>query len=374
MSVDGSIRTLLDPRVLTTSYRQVPPPETDDMVFSRTFMRNIERIPDSTYRGLYEHTDLKAAPTNEIGAEAQILSVGQDTERIFTLVNIYNKIKYPMDVLTALREPGSMSLQNKGRTTIGSIQRKYALRNQRTRNLWIAKGLTTGTIYLNKTGDIIESSVGAVKTCSLQPNANQTGTAGGLVSTGSFSTLSTNIPVVLASIRNQAAANGKPIPTDIWLSAANIGYITSNQYFQNWAQYSGAYAQQVLQGMPSEPGKLTIDIPNLWGYNWHFVSAYYQDVNGTNRPYIPATGAGSFIMTPPPGGDWAKATEGLTLVPSSIGVYSDVDAALAAAREEYGMYSYAKLTDDPLILWAYMGDLFGWNLMEPDAVWRPQAF
>jgi hypothetical protein len=371
--MDGSIRELLDPRVLTQAYRQVPPPESDDLAFSRAFFVNPERVDAATYRGLYEHADLKAAPTNEIGAEAQILSVGQDTERVYTLVNSFNKIKYPMDVLTALREEGSYSVQKRGATEVGKIQRKFARRNQRLRNLWIAKGLVTGTIYINKEGEILESSSGAVKTCSLEPNSDQSGTCGGLVSSGSFPTASTDIPAVLQSIVTQAATNGKPIPTDIWVNRANLGEITSNNFFQGWGQYSGEYARDVLQGYYKK-GMLTIDIPNLWGFDWHFVGSYYTDYAGTNRAYIPASGAGSMIMTPPPGGEWMKATEGLTLVPSTIGVMGDVDSALASAREEYGMYSYAKLTDDPFVLWAYMGDLFGWNLPEPDAIWRPQAF
>ena len=180
-----------------------------------------------------------------------------------------------------------------------------------------------------------------------------------------FSDPNTDIPAFLESIDDAAASANVPPPTDIWINKLNLQHLRNSNSFKVWARNNQQAAALVLQGHLTE---------NLWGRTWHFLGTKYQAADGSMKPYIPLTGQGSLVLTPPPGEAWVKASQGSSLVPRSLNIGSDVDEILNNFDVVYGPFAYAKLLDDPVRLLGYIGDKFGFNFNEPNAIWQAAGF
>jgi hypothetical protein len=359
--MDGSVRQILDPRLLTASYQQIPGDVPTP--FTDAFYRDPEEIDDDSFRSMYDPADVAASPGNVPGAEARIITVGSAQERVFNLFYSFNKTVFEESVMRALREPGSYTLQRMGRTEIARIMGKFRNRQIRFKELVISKILTQGAVWMNNLGVVLDSSSGAVQTADFQLPANNKGNLGGLI-TGLFSTAATDIPAILESVVDQARTNNVPVPTNIWINRTNLSSLRNNTKFQTWAANNEGLATQVIRGGMIE---------ELWGFRWNFVSTKYSNSSGTMTPYIPATGQGSMVMTPDVG-PWCKSSIGLNLIPRVIGAARTIDEALGNIEQVYGPFAYAKLLDDPIRAIAYTGDKFGFHLNEPGAVWAATAF
>lgn len=360
--MDQSVRKILDPRLLTASYQQLAPEA--ETVFTNTFFLNPENVDDDQVRSMYDPADMAAAPGNNPGAEARLITVGAAQERVFNLFYSFNRTQLPVEVMQALREPGSYTLQRKGATEVARIMTKFRNRQIRFKELAISKIVTQGAVHMDGAGRILDSSSGAVTSASFQvPAANQ-GNLGGLI-TGLFSTAATDIPAILESIVQQARTNNVPVPTTCWMNRANLASLRNNTKFQTWAANNPQPADRVLSGGMIE---------GLWGFNWRFISTMYQNVAGSMVPYIPTTGVGSLVLTPDPTGPWIKATNGLNLIPRTIDVVGTVDEALSQLDSVYGAFAYASMNHNPVQIDAFLGDKFGLHFNEPGAIWQATAF
>ena len=357
--MDASIRQILDPRVLTSAYSQRPAlrptPLTD------AFFVNPEPIDGDTFRLLYDPADSEPAPANFPGAEARTVTTGDAQERVLNLFLTFNKTQFTEDVLNALREPDSFTLQQKGRREIQRVMDKFSERQRRFKELVIAKALATGAVHLNAQGQVLETAVGAAMSAGFDVASTHQGNLDGLLS-DLFSDPAADIPAMLEALDDAAESENVPPPTDVWVNKLALASLRNNAKFQTWAQYNESATGQVLRGGMIE---------GLWGKTWHFIGTKYRAVDGSMQPFLPVTTA---VFTPPPGEPWMKASSGSTVLPRSIGVMPDIDAALGNLDVVYGPFSYAKLLDDPVRVMGYLGDKFGFHFAEPNAVWQATAF
>lgn len=355
----AQIREILDPRVMRASYQQVatdrPTPLTD------TFFSGPDTVDDNEFRFFYDPADNTPAPLNRHGAQARELAIGTGKERFMSLFSVFNSIVFPMHLYTALREPDSPSLQQKGRTEVARINKKFAARHRLLKELIIAKSLATGVVYADANGKVLETSSGADIAADLGVPANNQGNLNGLI-TALFSAEDTDIPSILESIVDQANQNQVPVPTDIWVHQINLKYLRNNDYFADWAVENPDYSARVLRGEA---------LTDLWGFNWHFLTGYYTASDGTQKPIIPKTKA---ILTPPPGDSWKTAVNGPTIVPTQFGPASDAESALDLTELVYGEYAFASVEPNPTRVTGFMGDNFGFGFAEPGAVWQATAF
>lgn len=352
-------KRLLDPRVLTASYVQRDP--SHGFSLSDYYFANPRNVEGGDYELIYYPAMLDAAPLNAPGGEARVLAAGAAESRRASLFSVFNKVLLPGEALNALREPDSAALQDVGRTTIARVFDDFSERHRMLKELVIAKTLVDGTVSLDAQGRVLESTTGAQMTADFGIPANRRGNLGGIVS-ALWSATDTDIGKQIDIIRDSAAAANSEPPTEIWLNAIAKQYLRNNVQFQEWAKYSAVSADVVLRGDM---------IPNLWGLNWRFYSGKYRTASGTLADFIPATRA---ILTPAASRPWVRATQGSTLVPKSVGVQATTDEALANTSKFYGPFSYAKLIDDPMSLYLYMGDKFGLHFADPAAVWSPTVF
>lgn len=360
--MDGSIRQILDPRVLTASYAQMP--GTVPTPLSDFWFVNPEDIDGDTFRSMYDPADVTPAPGNLVGSEARVITMGNAREKVFNMFFTFNKTSFGEETLNALREPDAYTLQNKGRTEVTRVMNKFVNRQRRFKELVLAKILTQGAVYMNAAGVILESSSGAESSATFEVDATHQGNLDGLL-TGLFNVAGTDIPSILESIDDAAATANVPPPTDVWINKLNLQSLRNNNAFKLWAKYNNVATDQVLKGSMIE---------GLWGRNWHFIGTKYQGADGSMKPYIPLTGQGSLVLTPPPGEAWVKTSQGSSLVPKNLNVGQNVDEILNNFDVVYGPFAYAKLLDDPVRLLGYIGDKFGFNFNEPNAIWQATGF
>lgn len=370
--MDGSIRQILDPRVLAQSYSQVS--VSDATPFVDTFWSDsVEIVDDDTYTSMYDPADLRAMPMNVPGAEARVMTVGSAAARTFNAFYTFNEMPVKGHILNALREPDSYSIQDKGRTELARLMKKVAVRQKRFKERVIRDMLIKGTVYFGNNGDILESSSGAVVTVNSDIPAGNQGNIGGIVD-ALWSVAGTNIFKQLDLIRDYAASLLVPIPTDIWMNAANFSYLRDNTgsnlltYLSRNADLNDMSIRRNQAGQAVETTLLDAN-----GFTWHFVLPYYQDKDGTARRTIPLTGAGSVVLTPPVG-DWLARAKGRTLTPTSLEPVSSVDGALANITYQDGEFFYAAMEHNPLKLSVFTGDKFFFGFNQPGAVFQLTAF
>lgn len=371
--MDGSIRQILDPRVLANSYQQTS--VSDSTPFADTFWAGqYESIEDDSYRSMYDPSDLKAMPSNVPGGEARVVTVGAAQERVFNSFYTYNVMPVKGNILQALREPDSYSIQDKGRSELNRLLRKFKSRTRRFKDLVLRNMLVKGTCYFDAAGNILESSSGAVVTVNSDvPSGNQ-GTVGGLVS-ALWSVAGTNLFKQLDDIRDYAASQLVPVPTDIWMNAVNFGYLRDNtgsnlaNYFQRNVDLNNLVMRKNTAGAAVEQ-----TVTDINGFTWHFLTTYYQDKDGTARPHIPKTGAGSVIMTPSPAGDWLAHANGNELVPTSLEPVGTLEEGLANLVYQQGEFFYVKAEHNPVRLDLYTGDKFFFGFNQPGAIFQLTAF
>lgn len=357
-----NVRELLDPLALTESYRQREgvkiTPLTD------AFFVNPETADADTFEFFYDPADDETAPLNHPGAEARIVEIGDGDTRRMTLFTVFNKTPFHNDVMHALREHDSRALQQKGRAEINRIMGKFVERHRALKELVIAKVLTEGVVHYDGQGRVLESASGAAHTADFGVPAGNKGTLGGLIGESElFDNPAADIPAVLSAIDESAEANSLPAPTDVWVHRSNIPGLQNNLKYQTWAVRNPAHAERVLNGEIVE---------NLWNRTWHFWGHRYKPAGGGALvPYLPTNKA---ILTPPPASNIFRRANGVTLVPSEIGISGSWEEALNAVQEMVGMFAYAKLVDDPIKLLAYIGDKFIFGLNEPAAIWQATAF
>jgi hypothetical protein len=350
---------MLDPRVLTASYSRRDAPQSfplTDFYFVKP-----QPVEGNEYELIYYPAMMEAAPTNAPGAEARILAPGGADARKASLFTVFNKVMLPAEAITALREPDSLSLQDAGRTSIARVFDEFSERHRLLKELVIAKTLTMGVVHLDAAGRVLESSTGATMTCDFGVPASRRGNLSGAIA-ALWSDPAARIGDQIDAIRDQAEADGSEPPTEIWLHSSTKRHLRNNTQFSDWAKYHYVQSEVVLRGDM---------IPNLWGLNWRFFGGKYRSAEGTMVDFIPQTRA---ILTPPAGRPWMRAAHGSTLVPKSISIAGDVQTALQETSKFHGPFSYARLVDDPLSVYLYMGDKFGLHFADPNAVWQPTVF
>lgn len=352
-----TILDLLDPQVLTAAYQQKK--TTRPTLLTDTFFINPEQIEGDSFELFVDPFESKPAPFNTPGSEARVIDASGANSKKMTLFAAFNKLPIKDEkVFYALREPDSPSLQNMARTEITRQMEHFKTRQLLSKEVALAKILTTGIVYLDAGGNVLESSSGAVVTADFNVPADHKDQMGGLIS-AKWSTAGTDIQEQFDNIDIQAEKDGVPKPRHIWCNSKIKNYLRANTDFRAWASASAGISEQVAGGQIIE---------GLFGKTWHFYDATYENASGTETLLIPDD---QLIMTPDPTEPVFKSTTGSSLIPSEVGVGGTIEDRINAMMKVYGEYSYSKLEDDPIQLFMYMGDKWGFHLADTNAVWMP---
>jgi len=327
--------------------------------FTQNFFVNPANVDTDEYDLFVDPTDTTPAPLNKRDGSSRSIDGGTLKQRRGVLFRTFNHQAYGSDLLQALREPDSYSLDRKGRREVERQTAKFKQRHATLKELIICKIPTAGTVYWDRTSGIVaETSGTAVEDISFGvSSANQTNLGGQI--TANITSSSFDFWGLFAYMDYTSASNNVAPATDIWISENNKRYIRENLQFQKWAAQAGVDAQSVLRGNMVE---------GMFGRNWHFVGQRYTNNAGSMAQYIPDS---KLIATPSPSDrSWFEAANGSTLVPTSMDIKGSVQEALNAVTEVYGPFSYAAVKHDPITVVQYAGDCFGFNLTSPDAIYQ----
>lgn len=352
-----SILELLDPQVLTASYQQRK--TTRPTLLSDTFYTNPEQINGDSFELFVDPFESEPAPFNTPGSEARVIQASGADSKIMTLFASFNKLPIKDEnVFHALREPDSPALQNMAKTEIKRQLDHFHTRQMLSREVALAKILTKGVVYLNAAGQVLESSSGATVTADFNVPADHKDQCGGLIA-ATWATAGTDIQDQFDNIDIQCEKDGVPKPRHVWANSTVKDYLRANTDFRAWASASASISENVAGGSILE---------GLFGKTWHFYDGTYKNAAGTETMLIPDD---QVIMTPDPTESVFKATAGSSLYPTSTGVGATLEDRIASLNKVYGPYSYSKLEDDPIQLFLYMGDKWGFHMADTNAVYMP---
>lgn len=278
------------------------------------------------------------------------------------LMHTYEHINHEMHTLTALRQVDNPQLQARGQQEVDrqTAEFRRTLNNLRVSSVFSA--LRHGAIHFDADGNLLPSATGVATTVDFQVpagNKNQLDVDGtGDIIDASWATDGTNIIAQMLSLRKAARKlTGYPLTTAFY--GENIlEYLLSNTVLKEFLNRNPRMQEALIGG----------DIPDgLFKLNWRpAYEAFFQDNADVNQDWW---GGDTIVFTPEPSPDWWEWQLGSYEVPTSVGnIGADGLATLADFRTVMGMFSYAKVTDDPPGIKHYYGDTFLPTMKVPKAV------
>lgn len=356
-----SVKKLLQPLLMTQTYSERSGPQ--EYTLTKSFYDGsgpVTNVDGAEYIILYDPAQTTPSPLNHAGAEARILQPKGLKDRRAALFHNYNSIALNADVLDAIREPGSLGLQDRGRTELIRQQTSFKTRQDLLKELVIAKSLVDGIVYVNYKGEVLESSTGAEYSASMEVAAAHQGNCGGIIG-AYWSVASTDIAKQIDDLKQQGEVDDAEVISEVWCNPIVKSYLRKNTDFQTWAsQNSGGDAAAILRGET---------IQGLWGLNWNFYGRTYTDVTGAKKPFIPAN---KVFFCPAPNSGWLQASAGSSLLPKNFGLAQSLEEALANLVKVYGDFSYAALAGNPTRLEMFMGGKFGLHFVNPNSIFQAQ--
>ena len=354
-----SVKTLLDYRSLKAMYESEKTNASIPTPFTDTFFTNPTSEETDDFTMIVDSVEQRPAPLNNKGGKARVLDKSGASERRGVLFNSFNVMPFGAELIDAIREPDSPTIDRKATREVRRQLSKFAFRHVIQKEVVISKIITDGIVYYDVATGVIKEASGDSDSIPIDfgVSANHKGTLNGLVS-GYISTASFELHELIEDIKEQAEAENVSSPTEIWCHSSMKQYIRALTEFQTYATASFNVSEQLLRGEYVE---------NLFGMNWHFLSGRYQDSAGNN---IPTMDPKKLIFTPPVNEGWVQASNGKILVPTTLNLYDDAMAALAGVSEQYGEYAYATVSHNPVGIEAYAGDCYGLNFTQPNAIWQ----
>ncbi|MFH5805436.1 major capsid protein [Alienimonas sp. DA493] len=312
------------------------------------------------------------APLNNAGQPARVLDLVGAGDRTLTAYRAFNVIPIQgltLDLLASFdpnrpRDPSPVeaAVQRQAEGMLDIQMRHFARRHVLAKQLFVAKTLTSGAIYIGEGGQILESDTGAVQTLPTGiPAANMGGDYVGTVWTDSSST-----PLDDLDAMNDAAESAGVAPLrHVWLHTSLKSSIRANTQMKEFFTGGTNNGQDAEFGRAVRSG----DMVQVGEYTFHFYGGTYTAADGTRKPFIPTTKA---IVTPDPqDGEWVVHGDCKTPVPSETGVYGDLAAALNTLRPEYGDFSYVATQHNVTGVQVFAGFAEVFGLAAPESVYVP---
>lgn len=289
----------------------------------------------------------------QYGSPAQRRELSGITARSATALHTFEK--QPMDALKLLNlvnaDTGEMDPKGVSEVTRQVKDFKVLFANLRIAAVQMA--IATGKIYFDAAGNLLPSSSGAATSVDFQvPSGNQGQLdvfGDGAIIDASWATGSTLIINHIKQIK-KAALKKTGYPLKYAFYGENIPtYLAKNTEAKEYLIRNPEANQTYID---------TGEIPDgLGGLTWiPMDDAFYVDQNGAIQSFL---GADGIAFMPEPSDDWYELVAGSYAVPTTVDVQGgDAASALSSLQEQYGMFSYAKVSHDPPSIEQYAGDTF----------------
>jgi len=288
------------------------------------------------------------ARQNQYGAPARLVERAGRSAVNVNMLHSFDMIYHDPMVLQNLLRQDSAQLQA---LAVDEVVRQTALFKRRYANTRIGavySMLANGKVWIDADGNLLFSSTNAVETVDFGvPAANQNQLDG--IIGASWATAGTDLVGDVIAVKKKALqTTGLPLRHAFY--GANVpGYILGN-----------TNAKALISGNPSLAfqGFSTGEVPSgFCGLEWHpACDAFGLDSAGAVAEFF---GPDTVVFTPEPGPEWYELVEGSFIVPNDLGGVSEEAAqALDGLSQVFGMFSYAKVTDNPATVVQFAGDTF----------------
>jgi hypothetical protein len=329
----------------------------DSVKFNRTYgMRKTARV--IKYGGVPRVRELQ----QEELKEAKFITFGEERQ-------------YPPYILQTLRAYDDWKNGQMARQMVANNVKTMGTLFGNSRIVSVGTTLCLGTIYADSNGNVLPSSSGADTDHTFSqgvPAANigtildndgngifgEAGTGDG---SGSWANHDTNIPLALSRLQELAAAAHGYEPT-VALYGRNVrDHLLQNTYVLDFLARNSAMQTQYLQENTIPDG--------LFGFKWipAWKASFTKD-DGTKVNYWPANGV-TFMPAVSDAPAFWSMFEGSNLVPTTIDIQTDAQAALNGFQMVHGAFGYSVITHKPVGMSNIMGDTFLPALKIPEAVY-----
>lgn len=304
----------------------------------------------------------RVAQTGEYGGPSKAAPQQDVSEVPVKLIHAVENQQYKQTLLQNLQGFGTPGSQKMAEDEVErqTVEFKRRLENLRTMSATYA--LIKNKIWLKGDGTFLPSSSGAVVTIDYQVPSAQNAALSTVVSgAASWATSSTDIIGAINSIKNLAAKKtGFPLKYAFY-GPKVVGYLLGNTNLQTLIARNPNYNSAYLN---------TGDIPGgFLELNWiPLRDAFYEDGSGTNQTPI---GDNQVIFTPDITTEWYEMLNGSYLIPENTGVIGgDAMSVLGRMQQNYGAFSYAVATTDPISIKQVCGDTFLPVIKNPNVIWN----
>ena len=295
----------------------------------------------------------------QYGAPAALVGRRGVTETAVSLLHSFESIQHDPLVLQNLTRLDSEELQALAVDEIDRQSMEFKRRFENLRLCAIYSALSDGKLWFDAGGNLLFTSAGAAVTVDYGVPAGNRDQLGGIIG-ASWGVAGTDLIGDVQAIKKAALqTTGYPLAHAFY--GANVpGYLANNTAAKAYITGTPALATQSYTSGEIPAG--------FAGLKWHPVyAAFGVDGAGTVTEFF---GADTVVFTPEPSPDWWELIEGSYLVPTSIGKISEDPASSAASLSmQFGMFSYAKVTDNPVTVEHFAGDTFLPVLKVPAAVY-----
>jgi len=279
-------------------------------------------------------------------APAKLATQQGITETLVKLQHNREYITHDANTLIALRGEQGDTAQDRGRETVARTTAEFASRFQNSRWATVATALANGILYYDSDGNLLPSSSGAAYNIDFDiPAVNQDQLDGTLVA--DWSTASSNVLGDLDGVINYyKRIYGGTLKYALY--GANIpGYMLNNTGLKSYVSGSPALSAQAIEN--------TTGMPNYKGLIWLPLDAFWY---GEDGDLDDATVDDTVVYCQEPSSEWWEVLQGSYLIPTTLGIEADGNAAMQSFDDVTGMFSYAEISTNPPGVNHYIGDTF----------------
>lgn len=278
------------------------------------------------------------------------------------LMHEHEHIMHPAHVLVALRNYNDPQMQDRGKEYIAHATADFRQLFLNSRIAAIHSVLGQGAIYYDEEGNLLPDSSGAQVTIDYGvPDGNQ-GTCdwdgNGAIIGASWATAGTDIIGDIQEFK-MASVRLTGYPLEYAFYGANVlGYLMGNTAIQNI--YAGDPSLAAAFGRREIPD-------GFLGLKWRPVhESFFVDQDGNYQSFF----RDDYVtFTPAPDRSWWEVLEGSYLVPNDLGSVSALGTDVVNRLSRvHGMFSCAKVMDDPASIKQNFGDTFLPTLKVPGAI------
>ena len=322
------------------------------------FTKPGQRVDGDTAKWFEVTGNRQTARLVQYGSPSQRREGRGAASRTAKFMHTHEHIHLNATTLMQLQDYSNPQRQKLGMQTLANETKQARLYLDNLRLSAIYSILALGAVYFDGNGNLLPSSTGSVTTVDFSVPANNKNQWNGIIG-ASWATATTDIIADIKAVQ-RTALQGTGYPLAHAFYGENLlGYFMGNddvkELLKTRNDLAGAF--------------MNMEIPDgFLGLKWHPVeSAFYNDSAGTNQAWF---GVDALILTPEPSPDWFEILEGTFPVPRNVGtVAADASAIAGQIDEVSGMFTYAKLTDDPVGIRQNYGDTFLPCLKVPSAIY-----